>query len=108
METNKIPAIIDGKNVTMDWIDEVFDRCECLFNGKQVLGYVDGKPVYAYIEMNRIFWKPVEQVSAQATLNEIKDRLMYWEDNQSYLFSEFYESNHKNLNYLEQHFYYKE
>ena len=100
----KLSAPIDGKNVSIDWIDDIFDGCFCTECGKQSLGFVNEKPVYAYWSDNRICWKPIEKISAKETLDEIKNRLLKFENEDSELFSEIYVVG--NL-FLSQYFYWK-
>jgi hypothetical protein len=100
----KIAAPIDGKNVSIDWIDEIFDGCFCTMCGRQAVGFVLENPVYVYWENNQIFWKPVDGLSAKKTITEIKDRLKYLEDNQNDLFSEIYVVNDT---YISQLFYWR-
>ena len=83
----KIAAPIDGKNVSTEWLYEIFDDFEAVRSGKQIIGYVCGDPVYAYWEDNKIFWKAVTDPGVYDVL---KERLEAFEYEDSELFSEIY------------------
>ena len=100
----KLSAPIDGKNVSIDWIDEIFDGCYSTISGRQVVGFVSENPVYAYWEQNQICWKPINTNSAKETISEIKKRLLKFEEDESELFSEIYVINDT---YISQLFYWR-
>ena len=49
-------APIDGKNVSSDWIEDVFEG-NYAYNGYTYLGFVKDSPVMAEIEGNTITWR---------------------------------------------------
>jgi len=101
----KIKAYIDEKNVCTDWIEDVFDRSERVWNGEQVLGFVNGSPVYAWYKDNMIAWQlVVDGLKSEDVINELKSRLMEFEDPESNLYSEMYVLK----NAILQHFYFKD
>lgn len=58
MEKDLIPAPIDGKNVMRDWIEEIFDGCDCTFDGKnQHTGFVKGSACSCIYLNNNLFWQ---------------------------------------------------
>lgn len=57
MEKKLIPAPIDGKNVTTDWIEEIFDNCgDCVRNGNKFTGFVKGSVCCCQHLSNNLFW----------------------------------------------------
>lgn len=57
METRKlIPAPIDGKNITTDWIEEVFDYQSAVCNKSCYLGFVNDYPCKCVIIDNKLYW----------------------------------------------------
>lgn len=59
MKTKLIPAPIDEKNVTTDWIESVFDGWHCITGGRHneiYAGFVDNRPVTCFINGNTILW----------------------------------------------------
>ena len=69
----KIPAPIDEKNVSTDWIDAVFDGMNYVSNGNQMAGYVKDSLVSCSWHDNRIEW--VAHYNMAETLTELKKRL---------------------------------
>ena len=71
------PAPIDEKNVTSDWIEDVFDDCvEC---GHSMVGYINGIPVFAHWQDHFLTWEVVGTKEIQETSNELKRRLAEYE-----------------------------
>lgn len=85
----KINAPIDNKNVTTDWIEYIFDHQNAVQYDNQMLGFIEGQPVYAYWYNNTIMWKCV----GENVTDEIRKRLAKEEDSNSELFSECYYMN---------------
>ena len=57
MEKKLIPAPIDGKNVTTDWIEEIFDNCgDRVRNGNKFTGFVKGSVCCCQHLSNNLFW----------------------------------------------------
>lgn len=73
----KIPAPIDGKNVCTDWIADVFDSLDCIINGNEAVGFINGAPVYVTWSGNSMCWRAVtHSVNDYAeTVAELKRRL---------------------------------
>lgn len=87
MKKNAIPAPVDGKNVCTDWIEDVFDNLASVKCDRQILGFIEDAPVYVYWEDNRIIWRCIEcNGNYESIVNEIKSRLMNFEDPYSDLF----------------------
>ena len=61
METKKkekrtIPAPIDNKNVTTDWICEVFDNGDFVMDDNRIFGFVSRQPAFASWSGNKLKW----------------------------------------------------
>jgi hypothetical protein len=90
----RIAAPIDEKNVSTDWIEDVFNSCvRC---DKQFVGFIDDAPVYVSWERNHLSWRCVEVFGfdTEKTIKEIKTRLSEFENPNSDLFSEMYVVGH--------------
>lgn len=57
MERKTYPAPIDGKNVTTDWIEDIFDSQMCLYGKNSRLGYINDEVVLARWEENKLMWE---------------------------------------------------
>lgn len=56
---NLIPAPIDEKNITSDWIDCIFDSCDRIVGGKHsdiYTGFVADLPTNCFINGNAVLW----------------------------------------------------
>lgn len=99
----KIKAPIDEKNVCSDWIEGVFDAYNCVWGDNcQAVGFVSGKPVYAFWCDNQLTWKVVN--SNDIILSELKKRIMDYECEESDIYSEI----STNTDSIVQLFYFKE
>lgn len=80
-------ANIDEKNVSTDWIEEVFDNGKCVMTDCRAVGFVKDYPVSAHWRTsdNTIFWS----CDSKAVLFEVGKRLQALEDKDSALFSNF-------------------
>ena len=81
---SKIPAPIDGKNVSTDWIDAVFDGMNYVSNGCQMAGYVKDSLVSCSWHDNRIEWKAYDD--KEKTLAELKKRLKEFQNDDPYAY----------------------
>lgn len=53
----KIIAPIDNKNVTTDWIEEIFDNCgDCVRNDNKFTGFVKDSVCCCEFINNHLFW----------------------------------------------------
>lgn len=86
MERQKAP--VDGKNVTTDWIESIFDEGNYVQNtkGSEYAGFVSDKLVIAYISDNTIVWRAYWY--DENTTQEIIKRLEQYETDDSDLYSE--------------------
>lgn len=102
----KIPAPIDEKNVMSDWIQDVFDLSRAVESDNQMLGFVNGSPVYVYWHDNKLLWQTIGDFDTdyKSIISEIKQRLSEFEDPDSELYSETYTFKHS----IVQMFYFKE
>lgn len=67
MEKKLIPAPIDGKNVTSDWIDEIFDDGNCTRGGRNmVTGFIGGSVCCCWITGHLIFWQIAQDFANNA------------------------------------------
>lgn len=79
---NLIPAPIDDKNITTDWIEEIFDGQCAVSNGKSYLGYINGHAVKCDIVGNSLHWEfiytewgDVSQSNIDIPMKMLKNRL---------------------------------
>ncbi len=101
METKQfIPAPIDGKNLTTDWIEEIFDDYSCLVHGHTFVGFVDGVVCHCTYCANFILW----QVNKACAYDELISRLKK-KDTDS--FHVVYDDTMKRNNVLLQKFYWE-
>lgn len=101
-----IAAPIDEKNVSTDWIEDVFDGQRCVQNDNGMVGFIDGCPTYVFWRSNLLFWILKEDFPSDLgkTMNELKHRLSEFEDPDTNLFSTISVAR----NELSQRFYFKE
>lgn len=67
MEKKLMPAPIDGKNVTNDWIEEIFDDGNCTRGGHNMMtGFVGGSVCCCWITCHLIFWQIVQDFAKHA------------------------------------------
>lgn len=50
------PAFINKKDVTTDWIEEIFDDAECMHIGHTFIGFVQDAACSCYITENCVCW----------------------------------------------------
>ena len=82
----KAKAIIDGKNVTTDWIGEVFDAADYTQDGKCIVGFVGHFPVLVAWDDNYIVWQAV--LGGENCLDVLEKRLALFEDEAIFIYSE--------------------
>lgn len=78
MSKKLIPAPIDEKNVTSDWIEEIFDDNNYTYDGRNMyVGFVMGSVCCCMYHKNRIFWQIVQDFAKKAleSYNELLRRL---------------------------------
>jgi hypothetical protein len=97
-----IKAPLDGKNVTTDWIEEVFDFNSVVWNGNKCVGFIKGTPVLATWEDNRLQWDVIGFKPDEA-LDELVARLSEFDDNDDLEIM-----NKRFFGSLIQHFYWKD
>ncbi len=67
MEKKLIPAPLDGKNVTTDWIEEIFDDGNCTYDGKETYtGFVKGSVCCCIYHGYHIIWHINKDFAANA------------------------------------------
>ena len=57
MDKKLVPAPIDEKNITSDWIEEIFDDCNCTHFGRMLTGFVAGSACSCIYQKNNIYWE---------------------------------------------------
>ena len=77
MSTKLIPAPIDNKNVTQDWIEEIFDDGNCTWSGNKCVGFVKGSICGCVFSGNIVAWKIIDEFTwyAQPSFDELERRL---------------------------------
>lgn len=79
MKKKLIPAPLDGKNVTRDWICEIFDNYDCILGGKRdeiYTGFVDSRPTTCIVNGNTILWHINKWYCSVYTLKEVYENLI--------------------------------
>ena len=82
----KTKAIIDEKNVTTDWIGEVFDFADYTQDKKCMVGFVEHFPVLVAWNENDIVWQAI--LGGGNCLDVLEKRLALFEDEDSNIYSE--------------------
>lgn len=91
MEKKLTPALLDEKDVTTDWIEDVFDQwayAEC-HNRPCAVGFVNDCPVFVTWQSNYIVWRIIENNinNYEETLDVIRERLAAYESPDNGIFS---------------------
>lgn len=111
----KIPAPIDEKNVTSDWIEMIFDDYNCTCGGhkdKSYVGFVNKCVVLARIQNNALWWnimpEQYTESDVQETYNILLERLKEYDstDDSTNLYCEYWDRL-KHDGCLVQEFYFK-
>ena len=68
-----IPAPLDGKNVTTDWIEEMFDEQSALYGSHKMLGFMAGAAVQASWDGNVLTWKVLDG-DGDAAVKTLRER----------------------------------
>lgn len=90
MEKKLIPAPIDKKNVTTDWMESVFDSADIVRDGHKMVGFINHCVVIASWENNVITWEVLPQLLTNycyATL-VLEQRLKEFETDEQNVYSE--------------------
>ena len=77
----KLKAPLDGKNVTTDWIGDVFDNCEYTIDGQSIVGFIGHSPVFAAWHDNDIVWKSI--LGNENCMELLEKRLAAYEDDEN-------------------------
>lgn len=70
-----VKAPVDNKNISTDWIEEVFDNFDCIEIGSQYVGFVNDVPAWCKINDNSIKWELCGDVNIERAFTELKYRL---------------------------------
>ena len=81
-EKELIPAPFDEKNVSTDWIQDVFDNQSCVWNKQTAIGFINNNPVLVTWDDNILLWKfpLVTDIKEFGNLAVLRDRLKIYED----------------------------
>ncbi len=72
-----MPNPLDGKNLTRDWIEEIFEDYDCLYNGRDTYtGFVKNAVCCCEVSYNTIFWKIIDFDSSDLHSKEAYDELI--------------------------------
>lgn len=72
----KIEALLDGKDLTTDWVEDIYDLNQCVVTDNQAIGFVCDIPVYATWYNNRAEFVPMPNCWNDESLRrKIKERL---------------------------------
>lgn len=79
---NLIPAYIDDKNITTDWIEEIFDGQCATSNGKIYLGFVKNRPIRCDIIGYQLWWRFLNNSASDCApaMHELIERLKAKDD----------------------------
>ena len=72
MTKKLIPAPLDEKNVTTDWIEEMFDDQSALYGKNKMLGFMAGAAMQASWSGNMLVWKVLDGDGYQAKMQLLK------------------------------------
>ena len=101
--------MVDGKNVTTDWIESVFDNFECIRKDKELLGYIVGNVLYVSYEGNTITWEIIDGKNRQFAYDVLLHHLESLETDEGNIYSEVVDCFRSNKTYaIIQRFYFKE
>lgn len=81
-EQSLIAAPIDNKNVTTDWIEDIFDNQNCTWGNKMAVGFIKDTPVIASWHDNVLIWTfpTVVSIEESGHLAELMSRLKEYND----------------------------
>lgn len=96
-------APIDEKNVTTDWIGDVFDASDYTQDGKRIVGFVGNFPMLVAWSGNNIVWQAIR--GGENCLDVLEKRLALFDDADSNVYSE---RNRVGENLILQSFYFRE
>jgi len=68
-----IPAPLDEKNVTTDWIEELFDEQSALYSKNKRLGFMAGATMQASWSGNVLKWKVLDG-DRYTAINRLRER----------------------------------
>lgn len=106
----KCKAMIDGKNVTTDWIESVFDSADNLFDVRTIVGFINRCVVQARWDENKVTWTISRELGYGKPLDALfilDERLRKFEDEEGEVFSELDMASIPNYQII-QRFYFKE
>ena len=106
----KCKAMVDGKNVTTDWIESVFDSVDLACDVHLVVGFINRCVVQARWDENKVTWTISRELGYGKPLDALfvlDERLRKFEDEDREVFSELDMASIPNYQ-ITQRFYFKE
>lgn len=82
MKKELLPAPVDGKSVTHDWIENILDYHTGVWGKRCIVGFVSESPVIVTWSGNMLTWKFPNMTSVQSSkeLSVLKERLSVYDD----------------------------
>lgn len=86
-----LPAPIDGKSVTTDWIEEIFDHQTAAWGKGCMVGFINESPVMATWARNVLTWQflNVASIKSSKELEVLKKRLSVFDDSNAELLHDY-------------------
>lgn len=106
----KCKAMVDGKNVTTDWIEGVFDSITFAYDVRTIVGFIDHCVVQAKWIENKVTWTISRELGNGKPLDALfalDERLRRFEDEEGEVFSKLDMASIPNYQII-QRFYFKE
>lgn len=106
----KVKAMVDGKNVTTDWIESVFDSDSFAYDVRTIVGFINRCVVEAKWDENKVTWTISRELGYGKPLDALfilDERLRKFEDEEGGVFSKLDMSNIPSFQII-QRFYFKE
>ena len=102
-------ALINGKDVTTDWMESIFDSSDVIRYRNKMVGFIHHCPLIAYWGDNTVVWEvmPIESEDHLSAYILLEDRLNKYENGDGDIYSTI---EHGELGRFQiiQHFYFKE
>ena len=78
-EKKKVPAYIDEKNVTTDWIEDIFDNWNCTCGGEHsdyYTGFINDCVVIAQVHRNELRWQISSAFWCEDEIDSVYEELL--------------------------------
>lgn len=89
MKKKAIPALMDEKDVTTDWIENVFDDWNLAYSTRKVAGFISDCVVLAKWSQNEITWIVSKEMGGDyvSAFKILEERLKAFESEEQNVFS---------------------